>query len=291
MDAILERISGIVGSRVLGARPLGGGCIADSSRVDTELGSYFVKTGRGDVASSLSAEEDGLRFLGNAVAGDVFVPEVVCHVPEEATDPAILVLEWIDEESWSARRWETLGSGVAALHEVTAGRYGHRRDNFIGRLPQENGEMDRWPDFFRSRRLEPQVEMARSMGIWRSDWNAAFESLCRTLDERLPDRPAASALHGDLWSGNVLSAAGGRTALIDPAVYSGDRETDLAMARLFGGFGDRFFAAYDETWPLEHGWEEREPIYRLYHLIDHMNHFGRAYAGAVDRTLRMLVTG
>jgi fructosamine-3-kinase len=286
VDGDLQRLARVVGSPVRRVRPVGGGCIAGASMVETDRGRLFLKWGRGDIARALEAEADGLATLRSAsgVSG-LGVPEVVVHAAEDDGEPALLVLEWIDQVPWTDRLREHLGRGFAALHAVTRPGYGYGRDNFIGRLPQENGELDDWPAFYRSRRLEPQARRAREGGAWDPAWDRPYSALSRSLDERLPRRPAPSVLHGDLWSGNVMASAGG-PVLIDPAVYAGDRETDLAMARLFGGFGARFFAAYEEAWPLEAGWRSREPTYRLYHLLNHLNHFGPGYAPAVGRALR-----
>ncbi len=291
MFAEPERIARLTGSPVREVRPVGGGCVAGATRVDCDRGTFFLKWGRGTVAESLAAEVDGLGTLEAATGGGLQVPHVLGHAGEEGDQPALLVLEWIEAGVWTPGLLETLGSGLAAMHAVCGDRYGHGIDNFIGRLPQENGPAADWPEFYRSRRLEPQVREARLRGTWKTAWDRPFEALCRSLEERLPTHPVASTLHGDLWSGNVLASTDGRAVLVDPAVHAGDREADLAMTRLFDGFGDRLYAAYDEAWPRDPGWEDREPIYQLYHLINHLNHFGDAYAGAIERTLRPFATG
>lgn len=290
MSDLAQDIAAVLGEHVIAMEPVSGGCIAGALEVRTPGGRHFVKTGRGDVGQALDAEADGLRFLARAVgAGGLVVPAVVAFRAEGESAAAFLVLEWLETAPWTARAWEHLGRSLAALHRVTRPRYGHERDNWIGRLPQVNTPGDDWVTFYRDRRLQPQVERARANARWDPSWDAAYDRLLRTLEDRLPARPPAAVLHGDLWNGNVLSTTSGRGAVIDPAVYAGDRETDLAMTRLFGGFGDRFYAAYGEALPPEAGWEEREPVYQLYHVVNHLNHFGSGYAAAVGRLLRALV--
>src|SRR6267142_2455054 len=170
-------------------------------------------------------------------------------------------------------------AGLAALHAVTAPRFGWVRDNTIGRTPQANAASDDWAEFFRERRLRPQLELTKAHGV---------AELLATPGERRREsvhgllaghRPAASLLHGDLWGGNWLASASGEPVLIDPAVYYGDRETDLAMTRLFGGFGERFYQAYQAAAPLAPAAQARCELYNLYHVLNHANLFGGGYAG------------
>ena len=269
---------------------VGGGCIADGGRLEAGGQSFFLKRGGQEVARTFPAEAAGLQAL-RAAKAPLRIPEVIAvEGPEEdpERDSGFLLIEWVEPGGTTGQEfWEAFGHGLAALHRYTSqeGRYGFARDNFIGWLPQENGWMESWPAFFRERRLRPQVQRAREEGRWRSGWNAPFEALMDRLLELLPARPPASVLHGDLWSGNHLPASDGQAALIDPAAYYGHREADLAMTQLFGGFQSRFYDAYREAWPLEAGYETRRDLYNLYHLINHLNHFGAGYAGQVERTL------
>lgn len=271
-------------TRVIGATSLGGGCIANASRVDTENGPVFVKWSRGDVAATFPAESKGLATLRQAGSS--------LHVPEprfvhERTDdaPGVFVASWIESGQRNPGFWDDFGRELARMHRFTADRYGFASDNFIGRLPQINAWLDSWPDFFVTRRLEPQIKLAQDSGRWDSSWTRQMKRLKDRIDEILPLRPEASVLHGDLWSGNYMPAQDGRAAIFDPAVYFGHRETDLAMTELFGGFDPRFYAAYRDAWPLEPGYSTRRDVYNLYHLINHLNHFGGGYAGSVERIL------
>lgn len=284
-DALTAALSDAVGAAVTSVAAVGGGCIANACRVETEARSYFLKWGRGDVAETFPAEAAGLKTLA-AADSPLVVPEVIARQPASDETPAFLVTEWINSGRKGLHFWSSFGKGLAALHEHTGDQYGFDRDNFIGRLPQKNASARTWPRFFRTQRLVPQVDMARERGRWQAEWDAPIETLYRRLPDLLPAQPDRSVLHGDLWSGNFMVTAIGDVALVDPAVYYGHRETDLAMTELFGGFDEAFYTAYREAYPLEPGYEERRDIYNLYHLINHLNHFGGRYASSVDATLR-----
>lgn len=266
--------------------PVGGGCIANACRLETEASPFFLKYGDDDVARTFPGEAAGLDALDEADS-PLQIPSVLDV--EQATEerPGYLVMEWVNPGRKGRRFWERFGKGLAALHRHTADEYGFDRDNFIGQLPQQNDWRDVWPIFFRELRLEPQVAMARERGRWRSSWTRPLEKLYRRLPELMPGAPEPSILHGDLWKGNFMVTAMGDPALIDPAAYYGHREADLAMTELFGGFDDTFYEAYRSTWSLEPGYETRREVYNLYHLINHLNHFGGRYAGSVESTLKM----
>lgn len=284
-DALTEALSDELGASVTSVAAVGGGCIANACRVETEARSFFLKWGRGDVAETFPAEAAGLEALA-AADSPLVVPDVITEQPTTDDTPAFLVTEWINSGRKGLHFWSSFGEELAVLHEHTGPQYGFDRDNFIGRLPQTNESERTWPCFFRTRRLEPQVEMARERGRWQSEWDAPLEALYRRLPDLLPEQPDRSMLHGDLWSGNFMVTAIGEAALVDPAAYYGHREADLAMTELFGGFDKAFYRAYRSAHPLEPGYEERRDIYNLYHLINHLNHFGGRYAGSVGSTLQ-----
>lgn len=204
-----------------------------------------------------------------ALGAVVRVPRVLDQGPD------FLVLEKLD-----LRRdgdWEALARMLASLHRTTGPRFGWHRDNWIGRSPQKNEWRDDWATFFRECRLQPQLETARRNG----------HRITVSSNLLKDHKPAPSLLHGDLWSGNAGFIAEG-PVLFDPAVYYGDRETDLAMTELFGGFPARFYEAYDEAFPLPEGYEARKHLYNLYHLLNHLNIFGEGYLAEVQRTLGLL---
>jgi fructosamine-3-kinase len=172
--------------------------------------------------------------------------------------------------------WEAMGRMLAKLHHVRGPRFGWHRDNWIGLSPQQNTWCDDWTEFFRERRLRPQAERA---GV-----PVNLEGIAKLLGGH---QPQPSLLHGDLWSGNAGFTAEG-PVIFDPAVYYGDREADLAMTELFGGFPRDFYDAYRKAWPLDEGYERRKHLYNLYHLLNHLNLFGDSYRGRVEATLRRL---
>ncbi len=284
--SVAARLQAITGT-VRRAEPVGGGCIANATRLDASGGTFFLKWADGEAGRTFEAEAAGLRAL-RAAGSLLVVPEVAEAEDAAGSEPGFLLTDWVEAGQPDGPFWTGFGEALAALHRHTEqeGRYGFERANFIGRLPQTNDWRAGWPDFFRSQRLAPQIERARSSGRWRSGWDALADRLLVRLGDLLPADPSASILHGDLWSGNFIAAATGRAALIDPAAYFGHREADLAMTELFGGFDGRFYDAYRAAWPLEPGYAERREVYNLYHLVNHLNHFGAGYAGGVERVLR-----
>jgi fructosamine-3-kinase len=224
-----------------------------------------------------SAEARGLEWLREADA--LRVPAVI------SVGSGFLVLEYLEPAPHRSGFDEELGRGLAQLHRFGARWFGLDHDNFIGRLPQANAPLPRWSDFYRSRRLEPQLQRARHAGLVDRALQARFDRLLSRLDELVgPDEPPAR-LHGDLWGGNLHSDERGGPCLIDPAVYGGHRELDLAMMRLFGGFSERTFGAYAEAYPLAPGFEQRVALYQLYPLLVHVNLFGGSYVGSVRNVL------
>ena len=259
-------------SAILLDEGVGGGCISQARHIRTERGEYFLKTHR---TNFFGAEAHGLGLLREA--GALAIPRVL------SVGSDYILLEWI--ESSGGPRFEALGRGLAQLHRHQESLFGLERDGFIGATAQENGCMDDWGAFFGERRLGAQARFAKENGRWNSWRESRLERLRGRLDELLPRSPEASLLHGDLWGGNVMGGPDGDPFLIDPAVYYGDRETDIAFSQLFGGFSPAFYEAYREAWPLDPGWEERFEIYNLYHLLNHLNLFGEGYGGGVDRIL------
>jgi fructosamine-3-kinase len=178
---------------------------------------------------------------------------------------------------------------LAAQHRVLSPSFGLDDDNFIGANPQPNQRSDNWLTFFREQRLGFQMELARRNNLLPAQRARRLETLLNRLGDWLPAQPPASLLHGDLWGGNWLATASGEPALIDPAVYYGHREADLAFTELFGGFPAAFYTAYKAAWPPDPGYKERKDLYNLYHLLNHLNLFGEGYGGSVDSILQQYV--
>ena len=254
-------------------RHVGGGSINACARFESERGPLFVKHGDASSLEMFQAEADGLAELAKARA--VRVPEVLAVGEQDGI--AFLALEWIDLRGATSGSEKALGELLAAQHRVTRDKFGWHRDNTIGSTPQSNREAVHWAEFLREQRLRPQLKLARSNGAG-ADLIDNGERLCERLDHFFSSyRPTPSLLHGDLWGGNWGSDVNGQPVLFDPAVYFGDREADLAMTRLFGGFGASFYAAYQSAWPLDAGAAQRVALYNLYHVLNHFNLFGGGY--------------
>ncbi len=244
----------------------------------------FLKTGPISSAEMFAAEAEGLVEL--ARPGVIRVPKVLDYGIRD--NQAFIEIEQLNLEPASRGVQQRMGEQLAALHRTTADRYGWHRDNTCGPTPQLNPWADNWVDFFREHRLAFQLDLAARNGYG----GALQESGARLLGQldRFFDgySPDASLLHGDLWGGN-WGCCDGEPVIFDPAVYYGDRETDLAMTRLFGGFGAAFYAAYEESWPLSSGHRERCDLYQLYHVLNHLNLFGSGYLGQAQRLIDNLL--
>ena len=257
---------------------LDGGSINRTERLDTDAGSFVLKSNPNAPAGMFRAEADGLAAL-RASRTPLGVPAVV--VCEEGA-PSFLVLEYLPRGTPAEDFDDRLGQGLAELHRTTSTRYGFERDNFCGATPQPNVWTDRWVEFYGSARLGHQLRLASRGGWLSSNDTKRLERLIATLGTWLTEPAEGPALiHGDLWAGNLHVAADGHPALIDPAAYFAHREAELGMMQLFGGFSPRVFAAYDEAFPLDAGWRERLGLYQLYHLMNHLNLFGRGYHAQV----------
>ena len=270
--------------KVLEVVPIGGGDISQAARVRSADGAeVLVKWRSGPPTGLFTVERRGLDLLRSP--GALRVPQVFDQREAAGPCPAYIVMEWLGQSSTTPQVAEALGRGLAAMHRTTAETYGLDHDNFIGANPQSNRQTTNWVTFFGEQRLGFQMELAAKNGYLPRQRAERLEKLLARLDQWLPTSPPASLLHGDLWGGNWLTTASGDPALIDPAVYYGDRETDLAFTELFGGFSSAFYAAYNDSWPLDPGYNERKDLYNLYHLLNHLNLFGHSYGSSVDRVL------
>ena len=227
------------------------------------------------------AESKGLNLLREQ--NSVRIPEVIGFC--ESGTHQFLLLEFIEGKSRQKSYWQQLGHTLASLHRCTSELAGLGHDNYIGSLTQFNHQHTSWLTFFIEQRLNVQLKLAIDSGIMDSDWSKQFESIYAKLPTLLPEEKS-SLLHGDLWSGNLITDENGAPCLIDPAVYFGNREADLAMTKLFGGFDDEFYISYDETLPLLPEYNKRFDLYNLYPLLVHVNLFGGSYKSAVATTLK-----
>ena len=260
-----------------------GGDISESFRLGNGTRSFFVKSQAASRFDLFEAEAAGLAEL--AAANAVRVPRVICL--GVAAGKAYLVLEHLALRSHGDAA--SLGRQLAQLHRVSAERFGGARDNWIGATPQPNSWSDDWIDFWRERRLGFQLKLAARNG-YGGTLQRDGKTLMAQLDEFFgASRPVPSLLHGDLWGGNHGFLADGEPVIFDPAVYYGDRECDLAMSELFGGFAPAFHAAYREAWPLDPGYATRRTLYNLYHILNHANMFGGGYAAQSQRMIAQLL--
>ncbi|NGP53455.1 fructosamine kinase family protein [Thioalkalivibrio sp. XN8] len=263
------------------ARPVGGGCIHRAWRLESATGPVFLKTNAATAAWMLAAEADGLAGL--AAAGALRVPAVLGH--GVAAGLAWLALEWLELHSPDAAAEAALGAGLAAQHRVAGPYFGWHQDNAIGASPQQNTPDDDWGRFFAEQRIGAQLELGRRHGL-PAGLLREGEALVARIPAWLAERQVAPALlHGDLWGGNRAADATGRPVVFDPATHYGDPECDLAMTRLFGGFGSAFYQAYDAALAPAPGRDWRLGLYQLYHVLNHANLFGGGY---IDQARRLM---
>ncbi|WP_079716153.1 fructosamine kinase family protein [Parapedobacter luteus] len=265
--------------------PVSGGDINRAYQLQTKSGRYFAKVNDAPQAPQMFvAESTGLAMLRQTVG--IRAPQP--FMAGQAHRDAFLLMEWIDAAGKHSEAGQAaLGRMLAALHSQHRETFGLDHDNFIGRLPQANTPSADWTAFFIGQRLQKQLDIAQHT-YSQAGLRASFDRLFARLGSLYPQEPP-SLLHGDLWGGNYLVDAAGQPALIDPAVYYGHREADIAMTKLFGGFSTHFYAAYHEAYPLQAGWEARMDLWNLYPLLVHLNLFGASYLGAIQRSLKRYV--
>jgi fructosamine-3-kinase len=263
---------------VPGGESINGGCINQAYLLSDGQQQYFVKLNRPETAGMFAAESAGLIEI--AATQTITVPTVICG---GVTDQhAYLALSYLDLAGRSPQAWEKLGAELAALHRFNPGdRFGWHRNNTIGSTPQINDWHDNWVEFFANQRLGYQFQLATARGGRFS----GQQRLLAKLPEILNHRPKPSIVHGDLWGGNAGFTASGVPVIFDPATYWGDREVDLAMTELFGGFPRAFYAGYESVYPLTAGYQQRKVVYNLYHLLNHYNLFGSSYESQANRAI------
>ncbi len=274
-EIIRHKIESAIEDQIISQHSVSGGCINDANIVTTQSGkSFFVKTNNNSPKDMFLKEANGLREL--AKANVIRVPNVIY------ADNDFIIIENIIPHTKNKLFWENFGTDFARLHKCSSTSFGFYEDNYIGSTQQLNipskTEFVSWEEFYFNKRLLYQYKLAEKKGYAGEELHKTFLQLGNKIHVILKDcntRP--SLLHGDLWSGNFIPDETGSACLIDPAVYYGHREADLAMTKLFGGFESRFYSAYNEEFPLDDGYEYRENIYKLYHILNHLNLFGSGY--------------
>lgn len=263
---------------------IGGGSINDTYQVKiNNTPKFFLKLNSNTKFPGLfEKEKNGLEFLSRQDC--IRVPSIVsCDITD---DHQILLLEWIEHGPRNERFWKKFGEQMAQLHKISNKNFGFAEDNYMGSLPQVNTWTDSWVDFFITRRLQPQIELAHKKNLLEKRHCDSFETVNKKLSS-IFDNEKPSLLHGDLWSGNFMCNDQALPVLIDPAVYFGHRNIDLAMTTLFEGFDKDFYDAYHYHFPFPSNYHEQWEVCNLYPLLIHLNLFGRSYLHQIERTLQI----
>lgn len=263
---------------------LAGGCINSAFRLSDGTQTWFVKTNRAALLDMFEAEAEGLDAL--AASATIKVPRALCT--GSTGDLSFIVMEHLDLGQGNVLGWRKAGERLAALHRTSAAGYGWKRDNTIGATAQHNAWQQDWIAFWRDQRLGFQLELAAKHG-YHGRLQALGEQLLARFPALIDHDPQPSLLHGDLWGGNLGFTRAGEPVIYDPATYFGDREAELAMTELFGGFSADFYDAYREAWPIDAGYRVRKTLYNLYHVINHLNLFGGGYGTQAERMLQTLL--
>ncbi len=268
--------------------PISGGCINETYRIEANGERYFVKLNRSEYLDMFEAEAAGLKELQQT---SLKVPEPIYW--GKVGEHSYLITEYLVLEGENSAISEEFGQKLATQHKITQSQFGWQRDNYIGSTPQINTLENDWVSFWQKHRLGFQLKLAA-----RNGYGGRLQKDGKRLISNLSDffrdyQPQASLLHGDLWSGNYAAAKCGtntiKPVIYDPAIYYGDRETDIAMTELFGGFTKGFYQAYQETWPLDAGYKKRKILYNLYHILNHLNLFGSGYLSQAERMIMSLL--
>jgi len=285
-DAIAANITQATGKKfeIANSRSVAGGCINQGNAITDGKRTFFVKLNRAADVEMFAAEALGVQQMWDTQT--IRVPQPICWGTAE--NSAYLVLEWLDLRGGStAGAWSQMGCKLAEMHRRgTAKQFGWDRNNTIGSTPQINHWTSDWATFFAEHRIGYQLRLAARQGM---HFNGG-ERLIEKIPELLAGYdPQPSLVHGDLWGGNASVTSEGEPVIFDPATYYGDREVDIAMTELFGGFPREFYRGYHEAWAIDPGYERRKPLYNLYHLLNHFNLFGGGYAGQAERTIQQLL--
>ncbi|HEY8037269.1 MAG TPA: fructosamine kinase family protein [Methylobacter sp.] len=287
-QAIIQHIESATGQpfKLIKAQPLSGGDINAAYRLQSEDLSFFVKLNRPDRLSMFEAEAAGLEALAQNQI--IRVPRVIAC--GQTSEHAFLVLEYIALHSLNSRSEQLLGQQLAQLHLHKQPYFGWQRDNTIGSTVQVNGEYHDWIKFWQEQRLGHQLNLAAAKG-YGGRLQTLGEKLCADLKPLFSGyQPQPALVHGDLWGGNASADEQGNPVIYDPACYFGDRETDLAMTELFGGFSSAFYQAYQAIYPLDSGYARRKTLYNLYHILNHLNLFGRSYLHQAENMIEKILS-
>ncbi|MBE9171238.1 fructosamine kinase family protein [Pleurocapsales cyanobacterium LEGE 06147] len=265
-------------------RSVGGGCINQGYKISGNGSSYFVKLNQASQVEMFAAEALGLEQM--YATKTITVPKPICWGVTD--NSCYIVLQWLDLGGSNSHAWEEMGRQLAAMHKIgKSDRFGWDINNTIGSTPQINTWTDNWADFFAEQRIGYQLKLAKRRGGSFPDTTKVIEAIREHLADR---QPQPSLVHGDLWSGNAAVTTDGEPVILDPATYYGDREVDIAMSELFGGFPTAFYRGYNEVWQLDEKYLQRKTIYNLYHILNHFNLFGGGYASQASRMIQQILS-
>ena len=286
-QTISEQIESATGQtfKVVSAHALSGGDINSAFRLQGVDKSYFIKLNRADLVAMFEAEFAGLQDISSTQTVRVPAP-IVCG---KTAGNSFLVLENLEFGCSNKASDHLLGQQLALMHQQQQPYFGWHRDNTIGSTSQLNSQSNDWLAFWRQQRLGFQLKLAADKGYGdrlQTNGERLYRNMAALFDNYLPQ---PSLLHGDLWAGNAAVDKQGCPVIFDPACYYGDREADLAMTELFGGFSQDFYAAYQAVWPLDHGYGVRKTFYNLYHILNHLNLFGGGYLRQAESMMAMLL--
>ncbi len=286
---IETRLSEYFGKEVVitSSSAVGGGCINNASRLETTTGTFFLKWNSNCAGDMFLREAQGLREMKKACKGSLIIPEVYA-VSSMGENSGYIVLEYLNPGYMSSGGDEALGSGLAQMHKFTNDRFGFYDDNYCGTTPQNNSWTTGWTEFFRDNRLRYLLGLIQKRRPFSAGERHIYDRLLDRIPDMLPQESVPVLIHGDLWSGNYMITAKG-PALIDPAAYYADREMEMSIMTLFGGFSGRFFEGYNEVNPLPPGWKERNKLYQLYHILNHYHLFGGGYGSQALHVAKMFI--
>ncbi len=286
-DAIVQDIEQATGHQftTVQTSTISGGGINSAFKLSDDSRTFFVKLNAPNMAYMFDAEAQGLSEL--AATQCIRIPEVICH--GQTQEHSYLVLEYIDCRGFTPASSRLMGEQLAQLHHIPQTFFGWHSDNTIGSTPQYNPREYNWLVFWRQHRLAQQLKFAKQNGF-ASTLQTKGEQLLAVLPSFFDTQPVPALLHGDLWSGNAAADHNGNPVIFDPACYYGDREADIAMTELFGGFSADFYDAYQASYPLDAGYQTRKTLYNLYHIINHVNLFGGGYLSQATNMIDQLLS-
>lgn len=283
MQKLIEHLSHITKREFKGIKSLSGGSISSAYLLKADKDSYFLKVNsQSDAHEMFVAEKKGLNTIEQTAT--ISVPKV--HLTGLFDNKAFLLMDYVESKQPDSNDYRTFGKHLAHLHLNYADKFGFESDNFIGSLPQSNKQHDKWSEFYWNERIDPQLRWAKQKKLLRSDEIISEQTAIDAFEELLDSDSKPSLLHGDLWAGNYLIASNGVPYLIDPATYYGHPMVDIAMSKLFGGYGQPFYDAYHEVIPKTKNYDAQVDLYQLYFLLVHLNLFGRSYYGSVASILK-----